>query len=104
MSDEKKQGMLDFSRLYVKGSDTSKAAAKLAKESTTASDESRVLAYITRMGSHGATDDEVEVALNMSHQNASARRRGLVLKDRVRDSGNRRKTRTGSAATVWVLA
>lgn len=85
----------------VAGSSTSEAAAR-AKAPTAESDESRVLAYIVARGARGATDDEIEEALEMRHQNASARRRGLVLARKVVDSGRARDTRSGRAATVWV--
>lgn len=50
-----------------------------------------------------ATDDELEVNLGLKHQTVSARRRELVLKGLVRDSGTTRETRSGRKATVWVL-
>ncbi len=50
----------------------------------------------------GRTDDEIEQALNMIHQTASARRRELVLAGKVKDSGRTRATRRGRQATVWV--
>lgn len=86
---------------YVRGSATSKAAA-VSQIHAVKADEARVLSYIQGCGYRGATDDEVEVALSMLHQTASARRRGLVLKDFVIDSGRTRPTRTGCHATVWV--
>jgi hypothetical protein len=52
----------------------------------------------------GLTDDEVEFMLNLRHQTASARRRELVLLGLVKDSGERRFTRSGRKAAVWVLA
>lgn len=85
---------------YVKGSDTSEAAAR-AKEPTEKTDEARVLAYIRQCGAAGATDDEIEVALGMRHQNASARRRALVLRGLVSASAARRRTRSGRKAIVW---
>jgi len=63
---------------------------------------SRVLGFIESTFIHGATDDEIEVALGMRHQTASARRRDLVLSGLAKDSGKRRKTRSGRSATVWV--
>lgn len=51
----------------------------------------------------GATDDEIETGLNRSHQSVSARRRELVLGGFIHDQGERRKTRRGTAATVWRL-
>lgn len=61
-----------------------------------------VFGYIASRGIAGATDDEIEQALEMRHQTASARRRELVLKGRVLDGGERRPTRSGSRAIVWV--
>lgn len=49
----------------------------------------------------GLTDDEVEVITGWLHQSASATRRSLVLDGRLRDSGKKRRTRTGRRAIVW---
>jgi hypothetical protein len=62
-----------------------------------------VLAYIESCGERGATCDEAELALGMSHQTASARisemsRRFLT----ICDSGVTRPTRSGRAAIVYV--
>lgn len=61
-----------------------------------------VLEYIRSRGEYGATDDEIEVALEMRHQTASARRRELELKNLVADSGEMRATRSGRKAAIWV--
>lgn len=45
----------------------------------------------------------MELALSLSHQTVSARRRELVQKALVMDSGMRRKTER-STARVWVVA
>ena len=105
-----KQRDLDFSQVkppgtrgyapYVRGSDTSKAAAD-SMQPHLGNLEARVLSVI-RSGPDGRTDDEVEVITELSHQSASARRRGLVLKGLVKDSGTRRKTRSGRTAVVWI--
>lgn len=50
------------------------------------------------------TCDEVEIVTGLSHQTASARVRELQLKDRIVDSGQRRKTRSGRAAIVWTIS
>ena len=47
------------------------------------------------------TDDEVEVVTGLRHQTASARVNELMRSRRVRDSGRRRKTRSGRRAIVW---
>lgn len=59
----------------------------------------RALAHIEAAG--GATCDEVEVGTGMSHQTASARIRELRQLGSVRDSGQRRPTRSGRKAIVW---
>lgn len=67
--------------------------------------QDRVLAYIVNQGAAGATDDEIEQALQLRHQTASARRRELVLMrpPRILHDGTRRRTRSGRAAKVWIV-
>lgn len=86
---------------YANGSDTSEAAAVSI---TPKAEGLRLLVYrhIWRNGLHGATCCEVELALEMRHQTASARIRELYLSDDVRDSGRRRRTTSGRNAVVWV--
>ena len=86
---------------HEKGSDTSKQAAESVAISA-ASMRGRVLAFIASRP-QGVTDDEVELALSMRHQTASARRRELVLLGMVKDSDRRRRTSSGRSATVWVM-
>jgi len=62
----------------------------------------RIFDCIRKRGQQGATDDEVQVALNMRAQTESPRRRELCMRGRVVNSGRRRKTRAGRSATVWV--
>lgn len=64
----------------------------------------KVFNLIAARGPYGCTDDEVEVLLGMRHQTVSARRRELVLANRVIDSGIRRTTRSGRTAIVWLLS
>ena len=63
----------------------------------------RVFEYVKSQGDAGATSDEIEVALGLIHQTASARARELVLLGRLRNSGNTRKTRSGRHAAVLVV-
>lgn len=80
--------------------DTSQQAAHFQSSSGKAStDEMRVLTFIRNKG--GATDDEVEVALDLPHQTASARRNGLAKKGLVVQTAGRRDTRRGRKAIVW---
>lgn len=81
--------------------ETSKEAARLI-EPKCAALRHRVLAEIQIRGSFGATCDELEQAFGMSHQTVSARCRELNMTGKTRDSGNRRPTRTGRKAIVWV--
>jgi hypothetical protein len=62
----------------------------------------QVYDLIKACGCYGATDDEVMVRIAFSHSNATARRGELVKGGYIVDSGQRRKTRTGSDAIVWV--
>lgn len=62
-----------------------------------------VLDHLIECGERGATDFELEQALSMAHQTVSARRRELVQKNLVMDSGMRRATEK-SKARVWVVA
>jgi DNA adenine methylase len=78
--------------------DTSIAAANSLSDSVDQL-RSRVLVEIRERG--GATCDEVEVALDLRHQTASARIRELTVEDKIRDSGERRLTRSGRKAVVW---
>jgi len=85
---------------YVQGSATSKAAAAATDTQT---DEARVYVFLVERAEHGATDDEIEASLGLSHQTASARRRGLELKRKVFLSTETRKTRSGCSAGVYVV-
>ena len=51
----------------------------------------------------GATCDELESSLMLSHQTTSARVRDLAKGGRIVDSGKRRRTRTGRQAIVWTV-
>ena len=62
-----------------------------------------VLKFIRRCGKQGATCDEIEAGLGMSHQTVSARVNELMNTERIVDVG-RRKTRSGRTAFVWIDA
>ena len=91
---------------YVAGSDTSLMAAEniapfIGKL------QQMVLNVALSEGTKGVTCDEVEVALDMPHQTASARINELKEEATGRpqmlfDSGKRRQTRHGQLATVWI--
>jgi Asp-tRNA(Asn)/Glu-tRNA(Gln) amidotransferase A subunit family amidase len=80
--------------------DTSKEAAQRI-EPETGKLRLGVLSELQVRGSTGATCDELEQALHLSHQTASARVREMSLKGTVKDSGQRRLTRSGRRAIVW---
>lgn len=63
--------------------------------------QAMVLNYIRVHGP--ATDDELEVALHLSPSTCRPRRRELVLRYVLRDSGQRRLTRHNRKAIVWEL-
>jgi hypothetical protein len=47
---------------------------------------------------------ELEAITGLAHTTCSARIRGLFLKNRVKDTGERRKTPSGRNAIVWRAA
>ena len=103
--------MFDLLRAaYVRGSATSKAAADSIAEPAV-SLRSQVLAAIVAAGAAGMTCDEIEVALELRHQTASARVRELAKAGAIRpvlDPRHReprcltRATRSGRRAQIWI--
>lgn len=61
----------------------------------------QILEFLKSQEEHGATCDEVEVALGMTHQTASARFTELRARKLTRIVGERR-TRSGRKASVHV--
>lgn len=83
------------------GGDTSKQAAKRI-EPVRQTLRQRVLIYIQNCGVSGATDAEIEQALHLKHQTASARRRELELDGKVYRTTKRRSTgNKGATANVY---
>ena len=88
---------------FARGSRTSKAAAdSMAPDAGRLRD--RVFSLIRKAGEQGATDDEIERWLSLTHQCASARRNELMKSAVIMDSGKTRLTRSKRAATVWIEA
>lgn len=88
---------------YVKGSDTSAAAAGSLREPDLATLRGAIYSFIA--GSpRGATCDEIEVALNLRHQTASARLRELQLSGWVLTNKDIRRTRSARWAHVYYVA
>lgn len=88
---------------FVMDSDTSREAAmSLVEEAPTV--RMKVLGFIRVRGTVGVTDCEIEQALGLRHQTASARRRELELQGLVVKTDQRRPTDTGRMAGVYVAA
>jgi len=83
------------------GTDTSKAAAE-SKRSTAAIDRERVLAFI-ESSTKGATCDEICAGLSMKVQTATPRIWELKRDLKIIDSGQRRETRSGRTARVYII-
>lgn len=65
--------------------------------------QQKVLEVIQDAGVEGVTDVEIELILDLNPQTLRPRRRELVLKGLVRDSGRRRRNpTTGRRAIVWI--
>lgn len=62
----------------------------------------RVVEYVRSRGTDGATSDEIEVALGMRHQTASARITEAKQLGLLEKTGTRRPTRSGHSAAVLV--
>lgn len=82
---------------------TSRAAAINALRRAEA-DRTRVLDYIRACGPAGATSDEVQAALSLSHQTGSARVAECLQGGLLVETGTTRLTRRGCAAEVLVIA
>jgi transcription initiation factor IIE alpha subunit len=102
--DERTPDLFDFDRpLYVRGSDTSLAAALSIEPDIRGRLRIMVYQFILARGAHGATDDEMEAELEMKGSTVRPRRRELEVQNAVIDSGKRRMTRSGRSAAVWIL-
>ena len=86
---------------YQPHSATSKAAADSAGVRAPSQRE-RVLRAIQMVGRLGATDEEIQIALNINPSTQRPRRIELMDDGLVRDSGTTRRTRSGRRAVVWV--
>lgn len=82
-------------------SDTQRLAA-LSVYPNTGTWRRQVLDSILSSGVIGATDEDLQLALNMNPSTQRPRRVELVEGGWVEDSKGRRKTRSGRDAVVWV--
>jgi len=92
-----------FSPPFVAGSETSEEAAD-SMERAAPGYEAAVFGFILRRGAQGATSDEVQEALGLTHQNGSARVSTLAKRGLLVLNGVKRPTRAGRRAGVYVVA
>jgi len=69
-----------------------------------ARDQAKIWNHVESLGESGATCDEIEVSLGMSHQTASARVSEMKRSGRLKLNGEKRSTRTGRNAGVYVAS
>lgn len=89
-----------FEGLLHNGTPTSKEAAE--KCTTGSSVRAKILRLLKAVGDYGATDEEIQVALDIPGDTQRPRRYELVKRGYVRDSGVKRKTSSGRRAVVWI--
>ena len=89
-------------RPYVRGSKTSQAAAEAVFRPGPARE--RIFQFIASCGRAGATDDEIQIALNLKSQTESARRVELFESGRIVKYANEtRSTRQGRQGEIYLL-
>jgi hypothetical protein len=88
---------------YVRHSVTSEAAAEAIKPSA-ATLRARVFDTIKKAGLRGATDEEIQRALNMQGNTQRPRRQELAIEGLIRKADFTRQTSSGRQAVVWVAA
>ena len=71
--------------------------------SRAASDRARILDYLRSRGIDGATDQEIEAALNIPGNTVRPRRGELDRAGKITPSGEVRPTASGKRAMVWVV-
>jgi len=86
---------------FVAGCQTSIDAA-VSMESSAPTLREKVLEFIRHMDAHGATDEEMQEALELNPSTQRPRRRELVQRGLVEPSSRKRPTRSGRSATVWI--
>jgi hypothetical protein len=73
-----------------------------ASEKTGPTRRRLVYNYLLKQGAMGATDDEIIHSTSIEHKSMAGTRHQLMKLGAVEDTGNRRPTRSGNPATVWV--
>lgn len=87
---------------FVRGSDTSAEAAQ-SKVETYRTDCERVLAIVKSRGEEGVTNDELKVILHDETSGPTVRVKQLIDEGRLRDSGQRRLSRSMKRQRVVIL-
>jgi hypothetical protein len=86
---------------YVRGSDTSKAAADAMAPHVTPLQQ-KVMDFLREHGP--ATDEEMQAGIPMGANTQRPRRVELVAKGRVIDSGTKSLNASGKLAVIWKAA
>lgn len=97
---QKREGRLDFSGRTPLSRHTSQQAA--ATVAHPAPDRARILAYLRACGEVGATDEQIQEALDLSGNTERPRRGELLTSGQVQAVGTR-ATQSGRQAAVWVV-
>lgn len=95
--------MDDITRNFHKGADTSVEAQKSADFNERARTKLAIMRQLRHRAELGMTCHEIELVLGLQHQSASARITELVRDGYIKDSGQRRYTRTNRKARVYVV-
>ena len=61
-----------------------------------------ILEYIIQCGTYGATDNEIQDALDLSGSTQRPRRGELAAMNKIKQNGKKRSNRQGNACAVWV--
>lgn len=85
------------------GAETSAQAFSGTPAVSREAQQSKIL-WLIKARQQGATCDEAEVILGLSHQTCSARITELSTRGKIRFGVERRKTRAGKAARVYFVA
>ena len=92
---------IEESKLYQRHSDTSYAAAKSMRGKLTPL-HVRILVYL-QICPLGATDESIQLALNIPQNTERPRRRELELAGKIKDSGRTQRTKSGRKAVLWII-
>lgn len=94
------QQTINFNAPRVRGSQTSTDAAESIAPAV-GTLQARVYEFLKSKADRGATDEEMQLGLDMSPSTQRPRRVELVRKGLVIDSGEKRETKSGRSAVVW---